>query len=276
MTTTDRLLCAILGLGLLAAGCGSPDSTARTSPATRTGSAEEARLAPVDTKGDPRDLVSFTNVGTAQTLARYDTYEELRDYGDLAMIGTIEELTVTEPYEEPYLMPGKLRIDMTIDVVLGGRMTDLAPGDPVYVSLPFGATADQWTMYKDRLNALRGARFAMFLQQSTAEGERRFTPMLYNAPNPILAEWPGDGRLTALMPHDYLALDAIQRGVEKTGVPYEGEPEWSPTFEGGSPIGMTVAEAAEQFAGTPGQPAVDPPEGWESLEPLLADVPKGD
>jgi hypothetical protein len=141
--------------------------------------------------------------------------------------------------------------------------------------LPFSATAEQYATYRDRLEALRGARFAMFLLQKpdSAGSPRVFTPRLYNAPPAILAEWPGDGRLTDLVAHDYLALDAIQRGVERTGVPYEGEPEWAPTFQGGTPIGMTVAEAAEEFAGTPGEPAVDPPEGWERLEPLLAPVP---
>jgi len=232
-------------------------------------------LAPINTKGDPRDLVSFMNLGDAVTFTTYDTYEQLRDYTDLAMIGTIHEFTVANPFADPYLLPGELHIDMTIDAVLGGRMTDLASGDPITVVLPFSATAEQYATYRDCLEALRGARFAMFLlqQPDSAGSPRVFTPRLYNAPPAILAEWPGDGRLTDLIAHDYLALDAIQRGVERTGVPYEGEPEWAPTFQGGPPIGMTVAEAAEDFAGTPGEPAVDPPEGWERLEPLLVPVP---
>lgn len=101
---------------------------------------------------------------------------------------------------------------------------------------------------------------------------RRFTPILYNAPPAILAEWPDDGRLTPVAPHDYLALEAIQRGVEKTGVPYEGEPLWAPTFEGEAPVGLTVEAAVQEFAATPGQPAGDPPLGWDKTEHLRAAV----
>ena len=276
MTTTDRLLCAVLALGLLAAGCGDPDSTANTG----TGGAgepaaaaqEDDRLAPVDTKGDPRDMVSFSVLGTAQTFVRYDTYEQLRDYTDLSMIGTVEKITVAEPYEEPYLSPGQLQVDMTVDAVLGGQVTDVSVGDSISVVLPFNATEKQWATYGGRLDALRGARFAMFLVVKPApEGSsRRFSPKLYNAPPAILAEWPGDGRLTDLKPHDFLALEAVERGVEKTGVPYEGEAEWAPTFEGGGPIGMTVAEAARDFAGTSGRQAVDPPEGWDARQEAKA------
>lgn len=228
------------------------------------------------TDGDPRDLISLTNVGVAQTFVVFETYEQLRDYSDVATIGTVERIEITKPYVEPWVVPGEMEVTVLVDAVLGGRFTDVSSGDRIVVRFPMHAPDDVLSEVVPRLAKLEGtARYAMFLQQ-VDDAPRRFEPIFHGAPSPVLAEWPDDGRLTDMVPHDYLARDAIRRGEEKTGTSAPPPPEWQPAFETSStsdlrpPIGMTVAEAAERFAGRAGEPTVEPPAGWERYEKLLA------
>ena len=273
MPTTSQCLRGVaVALVLLGTACGASDGATVTGGDDPVGTPDGlAEVQQVTTDGDPRDLVSFTNATDAVTLVNFDSYEQLRDYADLSVVATVQDVTIARAFEAGDLLPGELRVEVRVDAVLGGRMTDVHVGDAVTFLLPLDAPTELVETYRDRLSALHGLRFALFLVQVVdGDADRRFTPILDNAPPAILAEWPDDGRLAPVEPHDYLARGAIERGVERTGVPYDGEPDWAPRYDGDAPIGMTVAEAAEAFAGTPGRPATGPPAGWDVAEPLLA------
>lgn len=228
--------------------------------------------------GDPRDLISLSNLGVAQTMVEFSSYLQLRDFADITVSGTLSDIRVTAPYAAPYVTAGDLTMTLTVERVFGGRFTSISPGQEVTIVLPMSAPEHLVPVLLPKLKRLeRSNRFLFFLQQrvgpTETPGVARFAPIFYGAPPAVLAEWPGDGRLTDLQPHAYLARMAVARGEALTGTTSQPLPDWKPTFRGDPPIGLTLGEAARSFTGIPGRPAVAPPLGWERLEPILASPP---
>lgn len=227
---------------------------------------------------DPRDLVSLTNYGASQTMVTFDDLSQMRDYSDTTVVATIEDIERTAPYEPPYVTDGLLRVNTRVEAVLGGRFTHVEAGQDLEISIPHAATAEVLDTLLPRLERLTtsGLRFVLFLRAvpSSADPDSiDLVPMNIDGPRGVLAEWPGDGRVTNLAPHDDIYRPAMERGEELTGTSSPPEATWQPTFEGPSPIGLTVEELIDEFKGTPGEPRVEPPTGWEDLEPLLVSPP---
>ncbi len=233
-----------------------------------------------DALGDPRELVSLMNPGSAQTVVTFESYEQLRDYSDLAAIGTISNVRIERTYGAPFVEPGVMAFDFRAQRLLGGRFANLDPGDTVTVILPMSATDEMVSEVLPRIRRLENRnRFAFFLfhivepHWSGMEGTV-FEPILYGGPPAILAEWPGDGRLTDLQPYDYLLGSSEARGERATGTSLPDKLDWHPRFERRGLIGLTPDEAHERYAKPAGKPPVAAPTGWHLLEPMLAPPPK--
>ncbi|MBI2709230.1 MAG: hypothetical protein HYX34_05990 [Actinobacteria bacterium] len=273
-----RVARLIAAVGTVLAGCGSRPMTGPRAGvnAGAASGAPAVALGPESTPGDPRDLIRLTNFGYAQTAVVFSSYPQLRDYSDTAVVARVQRITVASPAASPYLVPGELEVRVTVEAVLGGRFRRVTRGSSLLLVLPLDAPTAIVDQVRSRLDALEGtARFVFFLRQRIEPARdpslpARFTPIFYGAPPAVLAEWPGDGRLTDLAPHDYLFREAVRRGEARTGTSSPTVDDWAPTFPDQPPIGLTVAGAVARFSAPPGSPQVPPPPGWDRLEQRLA------
>src|SRR3546814_272595 len=115
MRATFRRLAVISLLGLFVAACGSDASNVTSGDSV--GSEPPPQQA--DALGDPRELVSLMNPGSAQTVVTFESYEQLRDYSDLAAIGTISNVRIERTYGAPFVEPGVMAFDFRAQRLLG-------------------------------------------------------------------------------------------------------------------------------------------------------------
>lgn len=261
------------------AGCSQGEDLVSSGTSRGEGEVTTARPeSAVADRADPRDLVSLTNYGSSQTMVTFDSYDQMRDYSDVTALVTVDSYRITREYTEPFLVNGEIQFSLRVDAVLGGRFTNVKSGQVLQVMMPQAATSEVLQDLTPRLDRIisDGTQYVFFLRaEKTADGMASYhlKPMNIDGPTGILAVWPGDGRLTTLVPHRYIYAPAERRGEELTGTSSPGEPEWQPSFEGPPPVGLTVERVLDDFAGVAGQPKVAPPAGWGNVEPLLVPPP---
>ncbi len=226
-------------------------------------------------EGNPGDLLSLSNLGTGNSLLHYDSYAQMRDYSDTVVVATLNEV---EPIADPRpdgLLPGILHAKFTVDEIVGGREQPSLTDGLLTVTLPLHADKEIQATVLRRLEKLYGrAEYLLFLRRATPEKDAGVTYVInfYNGPDGVLAAWPGDGRLSPIGPANDLFAAADARGEELTGTSTPVTEPPGPTYEGESPMGLTISEVLRSFAAEVGSASTSPPENWDQNLKIAADA----
>lgn len=255
-------------------GPSDPEPQARVVAAPSESSAARPDHTVPDHGGDPNDILTLTNVGTTTYVMGFDSYRQKRDYSDTVVVATLDTFDVERPKPDE-MLSGRLVARMRVDHVVGGRHEPILVDGLVEVIFKLDGDEAVTERVLERIEPMLGeAQYLLFLGRALPgpDGEARYVASIDDGPNGILAVWPGDGRLSPVMPRNDLALPAIERGEKLTGRPSEEVEPAEPVFEGVAPVGLTIAEVMEGFARPVGTVESEPPNGWAEYQKILAEL----
>ncbi len=252
-----------------------PDARAVADRSAPTGTSLPSYEGVPTYEGNPGDLLSLSNLGVAEYIMYYDSYPQMRDYSDTVVVATLSKV---EPISDPLpdgLLPGILHAKFAVDAIVGGREQPSLTDGLLTVTLPLSADKEIQATVLRRLEKMYGrAEYLLFLRRATPEKDAGVTYVinLDNGPPGVLAAWPGDGRLSPIQPANDLFAAAEARGEELTGTSTPVTEPPGPTYQGRSPIGLTISEVLRSFAAEVGSASTSPPRNWDKYLKLAADA----